>query len=122
MENEIKPAKRVKTDETAEQPVKTKETEAPKEKSRKEALADAAAKAMEALKAMKSKQNDNTVKEKVKFAGGSYQIEREKTALDFRKEENLKKRQLKEMDLGWELDMAVTIVLNKSKLLFLLFI
>lgn len=53
MENEIKPVKRVKTDETGEQPVEKKQPDVPKEKSRKEALAEAAAKALEALQAMK---------------------------------------------------------------------
>ncbi|CAI2378150.1 unnamed protein product [Moneuplotes crassus] len=59
---------------------------------------DAAAQALLAIRAMKSKNNGNTVKEKVTFAGGSYEIEREKTAKDVKREEKIKQREAKESD------------------------
>ena len=79
MENDVKSTKRVKVDDSAEIVHEKKETSTTQEKSKSESLADAAAKALEALKAMKNKKNENTVKENVTFAGGAYEIEREKT-------------------------------------------
>ena len=87
-QEETKPAVVAKT---SEAPVDTPKPQAEKPKPKDESLEDAAAQALAAIKAMKSRAKEGTVKEKVAFAGGSYEIEREKTEKDIRKEQRLKK-------------------------------
>ena len=53
-------------------------------KTSKDSMEDATAKALEAIRAMKSSSKQGMVKEKVRYAGGSYEIEREKTQKDIK--------------------------------------
>ena len=100
---------------TAKPEEKKKEEEKPRKTRKKEddSLEDAAAQALAAIKAMKSKSNKNTIKEKVKFAGGSYEVERERTEQDSKREERIKKQQVNSSAGG--LDALVTNIDNLDK-------
>mmetsp|Transcript_3455 Transcript_3455/g.4250 ORF Transcript_3455/g.4250 Transcript_3455/m.4250 type:complete len:129 (+) Transcript_3455:2-388(+) len=70
-ESNSRPSKRAKIDEDKEQPIKPELAAKSKPEEKKEdPLADATAKALQAIQAMKEQKSKQIVKEKVTFAGG----------------------------------------------------